>query len=78
VIQKYGFSYHCYADDSQHYLSFKPDDLAVAARISAGLTVISGWMKDHHFQLHLAKTELFVAPANPTLLHNFSIELGSS
>ncbi len=55
VIQKHGFSYHCYADDTQLYLSFHPDDLTIAARISACLTDISCWMKDHHLQLNLAK-----------------------
>jgi len=35
-------------------------------------------MKDHHLQLNLAKTELLVILANPTLHHNFSIQLGSS
>ncbi len=58
VIQKHGFSYHCYADDTQLYLSFHPDDLTIAARISACLADISCWMKDHHLQLNLAKTEL--------------------
>ncbi len=65
VIQKHGFSYHCYADDTQLYLSFHPDDLTIAARISACLTDISCWMTDHHLQLNLAKTELSVVPANP-------------
>ncbi len=48
VIHKHGFSYHCYADDTQLYLSFHPDDLTIAASISACLADISSWMKGHH------------------------------
>ncbi len=78
VIQKHGFSYHCYADDTQLYLSFHPDNLTIAARISACLADISFWMKDHHLQLNLAKTELLVVSANPSFHHNFTFQLGSS
>ncbi len=35
-------------------------------------------MKEHHLQLKLAKTELLVFPATPTLQHDFTIQLGSS
>ncbi len=35
-------------------------------------------MKEHHLQLNLAKTELLVFPATPTLQHDFTIQLGSS
>ncbi len=70
VIQKHGFSYHCYADDTPLYLSFHPDDLTIAARISACLVDISSWMKDHHLQFNLAKTELLVVSANPSFHHN--------
>ncbi len=35
-------------------------------------------MMDQHLQLNLAKTELLVVSANPSLHHNFSIQLGSS
>uniref|UniRef100_A0A8C1KNF9 Reverse transcriptase domain-containing protein n=1 Tax=Cyprinus carpio TaxID=7962 RepID=A0A8C1KNF9_CYPCA len=78
VIQKHVFSYHCYADDTQLYFSFQPDDPTVVARISACLSDISSWMNDHHLQLNLTKTELLVVPANPSLNHNYSIQLGSS
>ncbi len=39
---------------------------------------ISAWMKEHHLQLNLAKNELLVFPATPTLQHDFPIQLGSS
>ncbi len=78
VIQKHGFSYHCYADDTQLYLSFHPDDLTIAARISACPADISCWMKDCHLQFNLAKTELLVVSANPSFHHNITFQLGSS
>ncbi len=76
VIQKHGFSYHCYADNTQLYISFHPDDLTIAAHISACLADISCWMKDP--QLNLAKTELLVVSANPSFHHNWTFQLGSS
>ncbi len=65
-------------DDTQLYHSFQPDNPIVAAWISGCLTNISAWMKEHHQQFNLAKTELLVFPATPTLQHDFAILLGSS
>ncbi len=77
IIQAHGF-YHCYADDTQLYILFRPDVGTLAARISGCLVDISQWMKEHHLQLNLAKTELLVFPATTTLQHDFTIQLGSS
>ncbi len=67
-----------YADDTQLYLLFHPDDLTIAARISACLAGISCWMKDHQLQLNLVKTELLVVPANPSFHYNFTFQLYTS
>ncbi len=78
VIQKHGFSYHCYTDDTQLYLSFYPDDPTIVTRISVCPTDISCWIKYHHLQLNLAKTELLVVLANPLHHHNSTFHLGST
>ncbi|XP_053537553.1 uncharacterized protein LOC128633043 [Ictalurus punctatus] len=57
--------------------SFKPDDPSVSARISACLSDISVWMKENHLKLNLAKSELLVIPACPSINHNLTVQLGS-
>ncbi|KAF4092430.1 hypothetical protein AMELA_G00020950 [Ameiurus melas] len=73
VIESHGLSYHCY--DTHLHLSYHPDDPPVSARISACLSDISVWMKEHH--LKLAKSELLIIPACPSINHNLTVQLSS-
>ena len=63
---------------SQLYLLFPPTDQGISARIKACLTDISARMTKRHLQLNLAKTELLIIPAKPSISHNLSITLGSA
>ncbi len=63
---------------SSKHSTLSSDDPTVAAQISGCLADISAWMKEHHLQHNLAKTELLVFPATQTLQHDFTIQLGSS
>src|SRR4029434_5423249 len=77
IIHSHGFSYHCYADDTQLLLSFPPEATTVSARISHCLADIFTCMKNHHLQLILAKTELMVFPTKQVIHHNININIDS-
>ncbi|KAK3530990.1 hypothetical protein QTP70_007849 [Hemibagrus guttatus] len=78
VISSHGFSYHCYADDTQLIFSFPPSDTTASPRISACLADISSWMTAHQLKLNPSKTELLIIPGDPSPAQDLAISLSNS
>ena len=64
IAQKYGLLIQLYADDSQLYISFKPDSSLnlsnIKERISCCLNEIKKWMIDNVMKLNEDKTQLLI------------------
>ncbi|KAK3550303.1 hypothetical protein QTP86_024284 [Hemibagrus guttatus] len=78
VISSHGFSYHCFADDTELIFSFPPSDTTASARISACLADISSWMTAHQLKLNPSKTELLIIPGDPSPAQDLAISLSNS
>ncbi len=60
VIKKHVINFHCYADDVQLYLSFKPDETNKMSKFQACLQDIKIWMTRNFLLLNSDKTEVIV------------------
>ncbi|XP_051811516.1 uncharacterized protein LOC110970601 [Acanthochromis polyacanthus] len=60
IIRKHCINFHCYADDTQLYLSMKPDETDQLARLQDCLKDIKTWMTFNFLLLNSDKTEVIV------------------
>ncbi len=67
IIRKYGISFHCYADDTQLYISTKPDETSKLSKLTECVKNIKDWMTSNFLLLNSDKTEiLIIGPKNST------------
>ncbi len=67
IIRKYGISFHCYADDTQLYISTRPDETSKLPKLTECVKHFKDWMTNNFLQLNSDKTEiLLIGPKNST------------
>src|SRR4029434_8331294 len=60
VIRKHGINFHSYADDTQLYLSMKPDEIVHLPKIEVCLQDAKSWMADNFLLFNSDKTEVML------------------
>ncbi len=65
IIRKYGISFHCYADDTQLYISTRPDETSKLSKLTECAKNIKDWMTNNFLLLNSDKTAiLLIGPKN--------------
>lgn len=60
TIKQHDISFHCYADDTQLYLSCKPSESTKLSSLHNYLSVVKDWMAGNFLQLNCSKTEILI------------------
>ncbi len=67
IIRKHGVSFHCYADDTQLYISSQPGETHQIEKLMECVADIKNWMTNNFLLLNSEKTEvLIIRPKNHT------------
>lgn len=65
ILQQYGINFHSYTDDTQLYLSMKPEETQPLVKLQASLIDIKSWMPSNFILLNSNKMEVVVFDLNP-------------
>ena len=81
LIRRHGINYHCYADDTQLYLTFLPDQPSTAlSKLELCISEVRVWMSHNMLMLNENKTEvmIFSSKARFPLVRNLSVQVGDT
>ena len=68
IVKKYGISIHLYADDTQLYIDFDPENSVDAMnRMEACIAEIKSWMAKNKLKLNDSKTEFIILGSDQNL-----------
>jgi len=73
IIRQHGIQFHCYADDTQLYLSMKPDETNWLVRLQACLKDIKTWMTQNCLLLNSDKQKLLYLDLSASVKNHLAI-----
>ncbi|TWW78147.1 putative RNA-directed DNA polymerase from transposon X-element [Takifugu flavidus] len=65
IFRQHGINVHCYANDTQLYLSMKPEETEKLVKLQTCLKDIKSWMSSNSLLLNSGKTEVMVFGPEP-------------
>ncbi len=70
IIRKHGVNFHCYADDTQLYISSRPGETHQIEKLMECIVDIKKWMTSNFLLLNSEKTEVLnIGPKTPTSIN---------
>ncbi len=60
IIRKHGVSFHCYADDTQLYISLRTDETYQFAKLMECIVDIKNWITSNFLLINSEKTEVLI------------------